>query len=149
MKKNVSAFLINNHLYILDYAQNKKAFSNCQTTYQKELCLLFENSGNFFHRPNVKTSLNPLPLFIFVCFLRIPLPTSTLTVIFELPPIIMGNANNLEICPFIISSSGSSITIQYLLSFINSTNCIILYADACCFVTVISTYTITNVINFN
>ena len=101
MKKNVSAFLINNHLYILDYAQNKKAFNNCEATYKKELCLLFEKSGNFFHRPNVKTSLNPLPLFIFACFLRIPLPNSTLTVIFELPPIIMGNAYNLEICPFI------------------------------------------------
>ena len=26
----------------------QKTFSNCQATYQKELCLLFENQANFF-----------------------------------------------------------------------------------------------------
>ena len=26
----------------------QKTFSNCQATYQKELCLLFENQTNFF-----------------------------------------------------------------------------------------------------
>ena len=29
-------------------AQNRKTFSNCQATYQKELCFLLEKSGNFF-----------------------------------------------------------------------------------------------------
>ena len=33
---------------MLDWAQNRKTFSNCQATYQKELCLLFEKLGNFF-----------------------------------------------------------------------------------------------------
>ena len=28
----------------------QQTFSNCQATYQKELCLLFEKSGKFFHR---------------------------------------------------------------------------------------------------
>ena len=41
-------FFIKKHLYMLNYAQNRKIFSNCQATYQKELCLLFEKSGNFF-----------------------------------------------------------------------------------------------------
>ena len=36
------------HLYTLDEAKNKKTFSNCQATYQKELCLLFENQAIFF-----------------------------------------------------------------------------------------------------
>ena len=31
-----------------DWAQNRKTFSNRQATYQKELCILFEKSGNFF-----------------------------------------------------------------------------------------------------
>ena len=52
----------------------------------------------FFHRVNVQMSLTPL--FIFVSFLRTPSP-STLNVLFEWPPIILLNANNLEICPFI------------------------------------------------
>ena len=68
---------------------------------KKEICLLFKKSGNFFHRANVKKiGLNPLPLFIFIHFLRTPSP-STLNVFFEWVPIIMSNANNLGICPFI------------------------------------------------
>ena len=73
MKKiYIYAFLIKKHLYILGQAQNSKTFSNCLAAYQKELCLPFEKSGNFFHRANVQIGMTPLPLFIFVRFLRIP-----------------------------------------------------------------------------
>ena len=41
-----------------------------QATYQKELCLLFEKSGSFFHRGNVQIGLTPFLLFVFVCFLH-------------------------------------------------------------------------------
>ena len=46
---------------MLDYAQNRKTFSNYQATSQKEFCLLFEKSGNFFHRANLQIGLNPVP----------------------------------------------------------------------------------------
>ena len=36
-------------------------FSNCQTTYQKKLCLLFKKSGHIFHRANVKIGFTPPP----------------------------------------------------------------------------------------
>ena len=39
-----------------------KTFSNYQTTYQKELYLLFEKSGNSFHRDRLEPSTPP------VCF---------------------------------------------------------------------------------
>ena len=51
---------------MLNQAQNSKAFSNCQATYQKKL---FEKSGNFFYRANVHIGLTPshgLFLFAFV-----------------------------------------------------------------------------------
>ena len=32
---------------MLGQTQNSETFSNCQVPYQKELCLLFEKSGNF------------------------------------------------------------------------------------------------------
>ena len=54
--KNVYALLI------------KKTSSNCQVTYQKELYLLFEKSGNFFYRVNIETGLNPPLLFDFIGF---------------------------------------------------------------------------------
>ena len=47
-KKNLHFFLIKKHLYMLDQAQNGKTFSNYEATYQKELCFMFEKSGNFF-----------------------------------------------------------------------------------------------------
>ena len=59
---------------MLDQALNTKPFSNYQATYQKELCLLPEKSGNFFQRVNVRIGLTPLLLLIFVRFLRTPLP---------------------------------------------------------------------------
>ena len=42
-----------------------KTFSNCQATFQIELCLLFEESDNFFHKANVQVGLTPL---LSVCF---------------------------------------------------------------------------------
>ena len=48
-KKNVYTFLIKKYLSL--YAgldPNQKTFSNCQTTYQEELCQLFENQTIFF-----------------------------------------------------------------------------------------------------
>ena len=53
-----------------------KTFSNYQATYYKELYLLFEKSGNFFHRVSIEIGLtSPLPLFVFIC----PLRTSSFT----------------------------------------------------------------------
>ena len=73
-KKKKCLHLFNEkQLYMLEYAQNRKAFSHCHATYQKELSLLFEKSGNFFHRVNVETGLTPPPLFVFVRYLRNPL----------------------------------------------------------------------------
>ena len=53
---------------------NKKSFSNCQTTYQKELYFLLKKLGNFFHRVNTEIGLSPLPLFIFSFTLLRTLP---------------------------------------------------------------------------
>ena len=51
-----------------------KTFSNYQATNQKELYLLFEKSGNFFHRVSIEIGLTPpLPLFVFIRSLRTPL----------------------------------------------------------------------------
>ena len=61
MKKNIFAFNKKKHLDTLDWAQNSKSFSNCQATYQKELCLLFEKSDNFLHRANVQIGFTPSP----------------------------------------------------------------------------------------
>ena len=51
-----------------------ETFSNCQATYQKELCLLFENQANFFteRTDRLDPLLHPpsLPVVILVCFLR-------------------------------------------------------------------------------
>ena len=44
---------------MLDNAQNWKTFSNCQATYQKELCLSFEKSVNFFSQGKCKDSIEP------------------------------------------------------------------------------------------
>ena len=72
----------NKNIYMLIYKKslNKclrlfhKTFSNCQATYQKELYLLFEKSGNF-HRVSIEIGLTPsLPLSVFTRSLRTPLP---------------------------------------------------------------------------
>ena len=43
-----------------------KTFNNCQASYQKQVCLLFENPAFFFHRANVQIGLTPFPLFVLV-----------------------------------------------------------------------------------
>ena len=70
-------FFIKKHLYMLNYAQNRKIFSNCQATYQKELCLLFEKSGNFFHRGNVQIDLTTPTPVCFCSLFKDPPPLST------------------------------------------------------------------------
>ena len=40
-------------------SSKEKNFSNCQATYQKELYLLSEKSGNFFHKVNIEIALTP------------------------------------------------------------------------------------------
>ena len=72
MKKTVYVFLIKKHLYLLDRAQNNKIFSNCQATYQKELCLLFEKLGNCFHRANEQIHLIPPPSVSFSSLFQDP-----------------------------------------------------------------------------
>ena len=94
MKKNNNK----KHLYMLDQAQNRKTFSNCQATYQKELCMLFGKSGNFFHRANVQIGLTPAPPVYFCLLFKESPPPCALNVLFEWPLIIMSNANKLEIC---------------------------------------------------
>ena len=42
MKKKTYTYVV------LNKAENNKTFSNCQVTYQKELCLLFEKIRQFF-----------------------------------------------------------------------------------------------------
>ena len=51
-----------------------KTFSNYQATYYKELYLLFEKSGNFFHRVSIEIDLTPPLLFVFIRSLRTPHP---------------------------------------------------------------------------
>lgn len=41
-QKSVYTFLIGKHHYMLEKAKNNETFGNCQATYQKELCWLFE-----------------------------------------------------------------------------------------------------------
>ena len=66
----------------------QKTFSNCQGTYQKQLCLLFENQA-LFSQSECTDRLDPPfllppPLFVLVRFLRTPLPPScTTNVLFE------------------------------------------------------------------
>ena len=47
-KKNIYAFLIKKTPLCAGLALKQKTFSNCQATYKKELCLLFENQAIFF-----------------------------------------------------------------------------------------------------
>ena len=72
----------NKNIYMLIYKKSlkkclrlfHKTFSNCQATYQKELYLLFEKSGNFSqseHRDRFDCTLS---LFVFICSLRTPSP---------------------------------------------------------------------------
>ena len=70
-KKNVYAFLTKNTF------PSGLGSSNSQATYKKELYLVFEKLGNFFHRANVQIDLAIfLTVFVFVRFLRTPLPPS-------------------------------------------------------------------------
>ena len=71
-KKTGYAFLRKKHLYMLDKKQKQKTFSNCQVTYQKELCLLFENQAIFSQSERTDRLDSPLPQFVLVRFLRTP-----------------------------------------------------------------------------
>ena len=54
-----------------------KTFSKYQATYLKEIHLLFEKSGNFYHRVSIEIGLTPsLPVFVFIGSSRTPLPSS-------------------------------------------------------------------------
>ena len=72
----------NKNIYMLIYNKSfkkglrlfNKSFSNCQATYKKELCLLFEKSGNFSqseHRDRFDSSPPP---FCFHSLFKGPLP---------------------------------------------------------------------------
>ena len=87
-------------LYMLNLAQNSKAFiSNCQATYQKNF-LLFEKSGNIFHRMNVLIGL----ICLFSCsfsftFLDSPSPSTTY---FFISP----KVSEITLSPFVLFAYG-------------------------------------------
>ena len=58
-KKNVYTFLIKKTAFYAGLDSKQKTFGNCQATYQKELCLLFENQ-QFFQRVKIER-LDPTP----------------------------------------------------------------------------------------
>ena len=47
-KKNVYTFLIKKTPFYPGLGSKQKTFTNSQASYQKELCLLFENQAIFF-----------------------------------------------------------------------------------------------------
>ena len=69
-KKNVYTFLIKKPAFYAGLDSKQKTFGNCQATYQKELCLLFENQ-QFFQSENREAWLHSP--FVLVHFLRTPL----------------------------------------------------------------------------
>ena len=75
------------HCYVLDQAQNRNPFSYCEATYQKELHLPFEKSGNFFQRGNVQIDLAPPLLLLFAFDHLLP---STTNILSERPPTEVG-----------------------------------------------------------
>ena len=85
---------------MLNLAQNSKAFiSNCQATYQKNF-LLFEKSGNIFHRMNVLIGL----ICLFSCsfsftFLDSPSPSTTY---FFISP----KVSEITLSPFVLFAYG-------------------------------------------
>ena len=93
-------FLKKIELYMLNLAQNSKAFiSNCQATYQKNF-LLFEKSGNIFHRMNVLIGL----ICLFSCsfsftFLDSPSPSTTY---FFISP----KVSEITLSPFVLFAYG-------------------------------------------
>ena len=58
-KKNAYTFLTKKAAFYAGLDSKQKTFGNYQATYQKELCLLFENQ-QFFHRMKVER-LDPTP----------------------------------------------------------------------------------------
>ena len=73
--KNVYPFLIKKTPLYVGLDSKQKTFSNCQATYQEEICLLFENQVIFFTLAKVQIGLTPPPsppIILLVCFLRIP-----------------------------------------------------------------------------
>ena len=62
---------------------NEKYLRNFNKALYAGLCLLFEKSGNFFSQSEGTDRLDPLPFFVFVPLLRIPLIPSTTNILFE------------------------------------------------------------------
>ena len=87
-------------LYMLNLAQNSKAFiSNCQATYQKNF-LLFEKSGNIFHRMNVLIGL----ICLFSCsfsFTFFDSPSPSTTYFFISPKV-----SEITLSPFVLFAYG-------------------------------------------
>ena len=74
-KKNVYASFIKKALLYAGLGSKQKTFSNCQATYQKEFCLLFENQVIFSQIERTdRLDTPPVPLFVLVRFLRTSLP---------------------------------------------------------------------------
>ena len=74
-KKKKCLSIFNKKTPLLDQVQNSKTFSNCEATYKKEFCLLFEKSGYFFHRANVQIDrLHTLLPFCFHSLFKYPPP---------------------------------------------------------------------------
>ena len=70
MKKKCLRFFNKKTPLYAGLGSKQKTFSNCQATYQKELCLLFENQAIFFHRANVQIGLTPPPPVRFSLFFK-------------------------------------------------------------------------------
>ena len=76
MKKKCLRFFNKKTPLYVGLGSKQKTFSNCQATYQKELCLLFENQAIFFHRANVQIGFTPPPPVRFNSLFKSPhLPT--------------------------------------------------------------------------
>ena len=62
-------FLTQIYVITIKIFSNLKTFSNCQASYQKELYLLFEKSGNFFERRK-RFDHTPPPSIHFYSFFK-------------------------------------------------------------------------------
>ena len=81
MKKKILRLLNKKTPSYAGLGSKQKSFSNCQATYQKELCLLFENQVFFSQSERTDRLDSPCP-FVLVRFLRTP-PRCTTNVLFE------------------------------------------------------------------
>ena len=78
-KKCLCLFNKKTPLYAGLTQNRKKNFNNRQVTYQKELFLLFEKLGNFFHRANVQIVFTLPPPVRFCSLFKDPLPPAQQT----------------------------------------------------------------------